>query len=165
MRLVYDQNLIPKGILVGQECDAAFDVHLPTGSSLPKKETGLNGWSVKNICCMNRSNWMIHCFAIHPWILLLYFPFSSLPTKPPGLNRHFMEGSEPITFAGHQCRETKVTASGPAFSKQQAPRPRLMIRSFSETCLRPETRPGLSGWTSHGECGYVSKLAQIAIWM
>ena len=38
MRLVYDQNLIPKGILVGQECDAAFDVHDPTGSSLPKKQ-------------------------------------------------------------------------------------------------------------------------------
>ena len=64
-------------------------------------------------------------------------------------------------FAGHECRETKVTASVPVFSKQQAPRPRLMIRSFSQTCLRPETRPGLSGWTSHGECGYVSKLAQI----
>ena len=37
-RLVHEQNLIPKGILVGQECDAAFDVHDPTGSSLPKKQ-------------------------------------------------------------------------------------------------------------------------------
>ena len=36
---------------------------------------------------------------------------------------------------------------------------------FTNTVLRPETRPGLSGWTFHGEYRYVSKLAQIAIWM
>ena len=119
MRLVYDQNLIPKGILVGQECDAAFDVHLPTGSSLPKKETGLNGWSVKNICCMNRSNWMIHCFAIHPWILLLYFPFSSLPTEPPGLNRHFMEGSEPITLLATNAGRRRSLQVGRLFQSSK----------------------------------------------
>ena len=94
-------------------------------------------FSEKNIFCINRSDWRIPCFAIHPWILLLSLLI--LAHRTSWCWEAFHGGFRTDYYAGHQCRETKATAMlqvlVPAFSKQQAPARVVLLRtrSFSQT--------------------------------